>query len=1124
MTTDQIKSKIREVRDQLSIDYADGEYLNVASRNLGLERPKFGYTDDDWRALAKAIALQYKQVLPRFHAVMAILFGPQHTEVATIAQNIFVGDRSFYVNDASTLPQIGTIVIDESLATEETLDYCFIDYSTNQIFLASDVIFGFDHAALDQDAESAILFTDSIDTLALVNTADFPTSDYPHTLILHRTDTNLEEVVQLDDTDLSANSIVLAAPFVTSPEDIVVSSIKSQTTFVYMSQATFLTLAASRQFPEEGVVLLSTYTDEFTAIGGTTAYVDVAAGAFNANVHVGQWVRFTDDTTTGALQGVERSITANTGSRITFGSVLPASPVSGDTFVIMQAPFTATGGTISTVTVSAGTFTEDLQVGNVVVFDGNITAALAGEEANVLSNVDSKLVFSSTLSGTPVSGDTFRIRPRIRYTSNDPDSNELVLARAIFDMSLPEGVDVELLEEQATAALAQVQVKGTGWDVYQVTPRLVELFIPELLQDEGTLRSASYLHIEEIASTPSTTLAAGAAAGASTLDLTDFTTFPIVGVLLIDPGGVEERIGYYKSGVAAGGDITTIAGSLLVDGETFVLDDGTNPAVTFEFDDDDSVVQDLTLRKVAFTSGSSADDIRDAIIIAVNAAPILGITASEAESAKVSLINDTGGNDGNQTITETVVNAGFAVSGMAGGVDRVTLATQTLENTFSIGETVELYQPVYSSTNLLIGDSFTTVDTFPGPNLYSFSEESPTGTVAQTTLAETVPGPTKVVIDQVAGNSALEVKDATLFELTNFPYNIVIGRDTGNRETIAIADVNLQRRVNTTVATGVTGGTTNILEVAALSGGGAGDAADFPNTQGYRVIIDKDGSNEEVVYVVSTSTGPDSLILEANMLNNHSIGESVELLADVLTTNTALADFHEGWVPYSVRSLAATPPNSLLSRWPEFSSNDILTSERVEPLLDEFDVVSSSGLDAAGGTVILNFGDAEQSVEDTPTADINPAATVIDLTDSSIFPVFVPFEIILSPNTAIEERHLVTTNNTGTNKLTINDGSYGATYKHEIVKGATILWIPGSQEVVEYDSITGNTLSFSPAIVLQSNHSITEPVIDSSTQSVPRSDGFDYPLRLPPDIATRIQILFDLIRAAGVQVSIIDSR
>jgi len=45
MTTEVQQSAIAEVLDQMSVDYADGEYLNNVSSNIGLERPPLGFSD-----------------------------------------------------------------------------------------------------------------------------------------------------------------------------------------------------------------------------------------------------------------------------------------------------------------------------------------------------------------------------------------------------------------------------------------------------------------------------------------------------------------------------------------------------------------------------------------------------------------------------------------------------------------------------------------------------------------------------------------------------------------------------------------------------------------------------------------------------------------------------------------------------------------------------------------------------------------------------------------------------------------------------------------------------------------------------------------------------------------------
>lgn len=137
-------------------------------------------------------------------------------------------------------------------------------------------------------------------------------------------------------------------------------------------------------------------------------------------------------------------------------------------------------------------------------------------------------------------------------------------------------------------------------------------------------------------------------------------------VEIIDP---TTEAGLEVKGYAVGEIDADSVGSAVVvlDTETFILNDGSNPAVTFEFDDDDSVTETATLRKVDITTAADEDDVRDAMITAINNAPTLDITAEANGAGIVKLTNDTPGTAGNQTITETVVSGNFTVAGMAGG-------------------------------------------------------------------------------------------------------------------------------------------------------------------------------------------------------------------------------------------------------------------------------------------------------------------------------------------------------------------------------------------------------------------------------------------------------------------------
>ncbi len=117
--------------------------------------------------------------------------------------------------------------------------------------------------------------------------------------------------------------------------------------------------------------------------------------------------------------------------------------------------------------------------------------------------------------------------------------------------------------------------------------------------------------------------------------------------------------------VLATGTITTVAGALLVDGETFTIDDGDG-ATTFEFDSDGTIDSDFVT--VPFTAADSADVVRDAVIAAIAGESGFSVTASNGGAATVNLVQDLASFDGNIALTEDVAAGGFAVTGMTGGV------------------------------------------------------------------------------------------------------------------------------------------------------------------------------------------------------------------------------------------------------------------------------------------------------------------------------------------------------------------------------------------------------------------------------------------------------------------------
>ncbi len=117
----------------------------------------------------------------------------------------------------------------------------------------------------------------------------------------------------------------------------------------------------------------------------------------------------------------------------------------------------------------------------------------------------------------------------------------------------------------------------------------------------------------------------------------------------------------------ATGRITPVAGSSLVDGETFTLNDGFNPSRVYEFDKNGSVAGGRV--PVSIGSTFTLAQVASAIASAINsqADVAVGIMASSASGSTVELTHLRPGTRGNQPLFESVTNADFRVSGMAGG-------------------------------------------------------------------------------------------------------------------------------------------------------------------------------------------------------------------------------------------------------------------------------------------------------------------------------------------------------------------------------------------------------------------------------------------------------------------------
>jgi hypothetical protein len=125
--------------------------------------------------------------------------------------------------------------------------------------------------------------------------------------------------------------------------------------------------------------------------------------------------------------------------------------------------------------------------------------------------------------------------------------------------------------------------------------------------------------------------------------------------------------------------ITTVAGANLVDGERVLVADGLKIQIV-EFDTDGSLTEAAALVNAVRVAvgGLTADQVRDALITAINGAG-LDVVATNGGAATVTITaNRPGANT--ITISETVVDAGFAVAiTTAGSLSGVRVATTRAE-------------------------------------------------------------------------------------------------------------------------------------------------------------------------------------------------------------------------------------------------------------------------------------------------------------------------------------------------------------------------------------------------------------------------------------------------------------
>jgi hypothetical protein len=346
-------------------------------------------------------------------------------------------------------------------------------------------------------------------------------------------------------------------------------------------------------------------------------------------------------------------------------------------------------------------------------------------------------------------------------------------------------------------------------------------------------------------------------------------------------------------------------------------------------------------------------------------------------------------------------------------------------------------------------------------------------------------------------------------DLVNFPYAGVLGVATSQQEDISILDVNLAQRTVTTVASSTLAGV-SVIPVTALSVGSPTTASTFPDAKWYRVRIGRGTVNDEIVLVEGAKPGPNRLILSYPAAHPHASTEKVELVSDTLSVDT-LSNLHEGYVSLSDRT----------TLFPQITSTARDSAEALGIYTSAIPLSSATGFPGAG-YALINFANAVKDTTDPLVSPLIVGATLLNVTNVSKFNNLTPFAVVIGVGTPFEENVIVTNVNVGLSQLTINSGTFGTRYAH--AAGTRVRVIHGDQEKIEYSSIVGNNLQLAKPIVLQYNHQASEMVLPSTGESDPRTTGYDFPFRMPPDIFERLKYVLDLVRAAGVKVSIIRKR
>jgi len=279
------------------------------------------------------------------------------------------------------------------------------------------------------------------------------------------------------------------------------------------------------------------------------------------------------------------------------------------------------------------------------------------------------------------------------------------------------------------------------------------------------------------------------------------------------------------------------------------------------------------------------------------------------------------------------------------------------------------------------------------------------------------------------------------------------------------------------------------------------------------------GGNSEEVVIVKSFSGT-TVTLETPLAFNHSVGDNVQLMADVLTVDILSFD-HDGQIKVAENQYLVP---LIGGDWALGTKNVVGEANSrvaaVEEIREYVDVVDASLFPSTGGIAQVNFGRNIAPYESQLTADEAAGSGSVVVDDGSGF-LTTNFYVQIGTGTRIIETILVSSR--AGNTLTL---SSNLLYTHR--GGEWVRYFPGEREQVSFNSTeTGGAnerLVFTNGILFADNHLEGEPVALSGQQAVPSTTGTDYPFYLPSRWEDRIEFLIDLARAAGVRVLVTSDR